>query len=174
MQILPENINVSIGINNLSSCDGIDVQVKEVFINKDYNPNRLDHDIAVLRLISLVTYSKNIKPINLPKESIGFTKGSVVSWGYVDDSGNIPDNAQKATFEIEEDTNSTNKFRAKNYKTYLCSGDSGSGVYSQHFIKTYLIGIVSSKSKAKCSEYSYFKFIDVFKYIDFIKVSCYI
>jgi secreted trypsin-like serine protease len=180
---------IMLGANNLSATDETGRQlhsVDEIIIHEKWNSNeaRFNDDIALIRLSSEVTFNTFIQPICIIENDKNVSHGKVVGWGAVDDneSNNVASVAKigelkfigslrcalyhykLAPYAWEE------SFCGKSDDDGVCRGDSGSGFFVKIGKKEYLKGIVSNSVYENCSDKSVALYVDITKYLDFIKV----
>ncbi|XP_059044882.1 limulus clotting factor C-like [Achroia grisella] len=88
--VVPEIMSIIFGKYKLIGGD-IAIQEREIYrniVHKEYNPRRLDNDIALLQLKSEVIYDDYVQPAclwhvnNYKKIPAGSMKGTVVGWGF--------------------------------------------------------------------------------------------
>jgi hypothetical protein len=96
------------------------IQGAQVFLN---NTN----DIALLRLAQpsnepLVALGAALPPVNTPVTTAG--------WGYINNSGTLPDNLQQGQFQVSG-SNALDLFYTNVNTEEMCGGDSGGPVFTQ-------------------------------------------
>lgn len=191
-KIRKENLTLIFGTNDLSNNGDVigklKIGVDKVTVHEKWNPInfRFNDDIAILKLIEDVTFSKYVQPICLVTDNslmINITRGKVAGWGKSEDYGNSVDIARIVNLEIQELVECfienpllakiawTKAFCAKSEDKGVCEGDSGSGLYVKIGDKFFLKGLVSSSIQKECSEKSTALYTDIIKYYNFIKVS---
>jgi secreted trypsin-like serine protease len=188
----PKDINtfeVILGAHNLHDKSESNRQVikpKEFIIHPrwNYSAIKYENDIGMIRLSDLARYDSFVYPICLKKSGPIISDGKTVGWGAINDEENsfspVPmvlelkaSELINCIFEIDERLfaiASINSFCAKGSTAGVCKGDSGSSFYVKKNGKNFLQGIVSSNTRVKCSERGATLFMDVQKYIDFIRV----
>lgn len=78
--------------------------VSAIIRHRNFDANTYNHDIALLRLRKPVTFTKNIKPVCLPKEDndpAGKT-GVAVGWGRTSEGGSLPGKRKSSTTSDRE------------------------------------------------------------------------
>lgn len=180
---------MKLGAHDLSLIDQneqgrITSDVKRYKMHNDWNPTdkRFGGDIAILELTMHIQFSEYIRPICLPE--IDLTKivnGSLVGWGYYDNSKIVSNVPRKVELNIIPDgdcfrdeervvsISTKNMFCAGKKGVAVCPGDSGSGFYGSINGKYYLRGLVSSAAIAdECSKGKLALYSDIVEYMEFI------
>ncbi|CAG9792313.1 unnamed protein product [Diatraea saccharalis] len=144
--VLPETRNVILGKYNLVGGD-ISPQEKgvhQIIVHNEFNPSKLDNDIALIKLKSEVTFSDYVQPACVwysdanKKLPSGTLYGTVVGWGF-DQSDSLSSSLQQVTIPKQSETTciksnpsffsrllNSQKFCAGfNNGTSACNGDSG-------------------------------------------------
>ncbi|KAJ8971991.1 hypothetical protein NQ314_000437, partial [Rhamnusium bicolor] len=111
--------------------------VIRVIRHRNFDPDSFNHDIAILRLRKPVEFTKQIRPICLPKtlDPSGKT-GTVIGWGRTSEGGMLPHIVQEVDVPILTLAQCrAMKYRASRITTYMlcagkgsqdsCQGDSG-------------------------------------------------
>lgn len=176
-----------VGAYNLSDQfeDGrISSGVKSYKVHRGWNAfeTKYHADIAIVELISEVTFNRYVKPICLSREDLtDFNTGSLAGWGHFDDFRRVSDVPRKITVNVIADgqcfrddprlviASSEKMFCAGKRGVAVCPGDSGSGLYVLKEGKFYLKGIVSSAVGDQCTEGYLALYTDVVKYSEFIQ-----
>lgn len=158
--------------------------VASIKIHEDWNPSTTEFrgDLALLKLAQTVKVNDYVKPVPIANSQLSaITQGVVTGWGYYDDNDVPSDIPRKLEISILSDLAclknnpgllpifTDDLFCAGKVGAGVCSGDSGSGFYIQSEDgKTYLRGIVSSSTRAKCSESKSALYSDILKNLDFL------
>lgn len=119
--------------------------VSAVIKHRNFDQNTYNHDIALLKLRKPVSFTKNIKPVCLPTETIdpsGKT-GIAVGWGRTSEGGALPSVVQ----HVEVPILTLNQCRSMKYRSTRitpnmvcagkgkqdsCQGDSGGPLLVLH------------------------------------------
>ncbi|XP_061765406.1 serine protease 27-like [Nerophis ophidion] len=91
----PSGLSVSLGRLNLQGINPNEVSriVDTVILHPDYNSVTFDNDIALLRLLSPVTFTDYIRPVCLAASSSNFISGTdswVTGWGRIQEGVLLP------------------------------------------------------------------------------------
>ncbi|KAM3598544.1 uncharacterized protein V6R79_019281 [Siganus canaliculatus] len=86
---------VALGTNTLNpvSITGDIVSVSDVVLHPNYNPESLEHDLALLKLTSPVEFTPFIQPVCLAAEDSVFDEGTIfvsTGWGYIHTDVSLP------------------------------------------------------------------------------------
>ncbi|XP_068623972.1 chymotrypsin-like elastase family member 2A [Battus philenor] len=148
--VLPETLNVVLGKYNIAGGD-LEAQektVEEIIVHENYDPKKLDNDIALLKLGTKVTFGSYVQPAclwfpgaveKLPNRDI---VGTVIGWGF-DQNNALSSQLKQATMPLVSESNclksnpvfyskvlTSRKFCAgHNNGTSACNGDSGGGFH---------------------------------------------
>uniref|UniRef100_H0XAQ9 Serine protease 55 n=1 Tax=Otolemur garnettii TaxID=30611 RepID=H0XAQ9_OTOGA len=95
--ISPEELNVVVGTNDLTSSHVETKAVASIIINKDFKKTNMDNDIALLLLVTPITFSDLKVPICLPTEHSPskWHECWVAGWGQTE-----PGNTNSKTMEL--------------------------------------------------------------------------
>ncbi|XP_055911719.1 uncharacterized protein LOC129945811 [Eupeodes corollae] len=188
----PEEIVVSMGVHNLTDrMDARNIDAKSIIVHPDYTPlqRHFDADLAIVRLVSSVTFTPAIRPICMwqgnkdQRELVGM-RGMIVGWG--------SDGRRKSTivptlvkaFVVEEITciKSNANFLTMTSSRTLCAGstdgsgpclgDSGNGFMLRNQNKWTLRGTVSAAPGTpvgQCVLNDYAIYADVAMFVDWIQ-----
>jgi len=101
---LPENIDVILGVENLSSPGSFErIHVAEIIIHPDYNSLNSDSDIALLRLATPAAggHSDTVELVDTTSLESAGTTAMVMGWGATDAGGVIyPDRLQEVDMPL--------------------------------------------------------------------------
>ncbi|KAK5650380.1 hypothetical protein RI129_001409 [Pyrocoelia pectoralis] len=130
--------------------------VSAVIKNRNFDADSYNHDIALLKLRKPVVFSKNIKPICVPRvsEDPAGKLGTVIGWGRTMENGMLPGIVQEVQVPILTlQQCRAMKYRATRITTYMlcagkgamdsCQGDSGGPLVVPVGEKYEIVGIVS-------------------------------
>jgi len=161
-------------------------QVQRVYRHQRYNPNRLNNDIALLKLNRPIAFGKYVKPICLPKKNVPVgTTCFITGWGKIRHPGGMTRTLQQAILPVVGNTECYEKNRHRIpipiTEAMICGGDAGvtrrsgchgdsggpyvckvNGVWELH-------GAVSHGSPVCSSSETYTVFARVFHFVDWIK-----
>ncbi|ALC40487.1 CG17571, partial [Drosophila busckii] len=131
---------------------GVLINVSGFKNHEGYNANTMVNDIAIIHLSSPLTYSSNIRPINLASSSPNNGAVAVVTgWGTTNNGGSIPDTLQEVFVDIiSPDMCASSKYGyGSQIKATMicaaasgkdaCQGDSGGPLAANNV----LVGVVS-------------------------------
>lgn len=178
--------NLSVRVEKGRSYVGVD----RIEIHPDWNPSSesYDADIAILTLSDDISFTRYIKPICLPSLNTSIeviADGFVVGHGKSEDETKHYEDVQKfikiPIHKSNEECFYTNEFLLKlsSIRTFcggsrdgsgVCMGDSGNGLFVNHFGLWYLRGIVSASlfTNNECDLYNYSIFTNILKFRDWI------
>uniref|UniRef100_A0A182N6R8 Peptidase S1 domain-containing protein n=1 Tax=Anopheles dirus TaxID=7168 RepID=A0A182N6R8_9DIPT len=162
----------------------------ELIVHPKYSTNSIQHDIALIRLATDITYTDYIQPICLWKReedlhSIENTLGTVIGFGY-DETDQTTDTLREARIPVisaiecvEKNQGGfaqqlTSRMFCAGWRngTGACNGDSGGGLFFNEGETWYIRGIVSftkpREDDTVCDPKEYTVFTDVAKYLDWI------
>lgn len=133
--------------------------VDRIIVNGDYDAERSDYDVALMRLSSPITVGVGHKPVCLPPKAFDLPAKSslvVTGWGYLEENGKVSPSLQKASVPlIDRATCSspsmyggaiTQRMICAGFlegKVDACQGDSGGPLVYFTSSKWHLVGIVS-------------------------------
>ncbi|KAM9733549.1 transmembrane protease serine 4a isoform 1-T1 [Menidia menidia] len=133
--------------------------VDRVVLNGDYDAEKNDYDIALMRLSSPIRVGVSQKPICLPPQPFGLSAGAsmvVTGWGYLEENGNVSPSLQKGRIPLISQSKCSSPSIYGSYvtprmicagflegKVDACQGDSGGPLV--HFASSQwnLVGVVS-------------------------------
>uniref|UniRef100_A0A4Y0BVR1 Peptidase S1 domain-containing protein n=1 Tax=Anopheles funestus TaxID=62324 RepID=A0A4Y0BVR1_ANOFN len=187
-----ERLVVQVGRNRLrvASNRAQEHEAFELIIHPEYNVNRIQHDIALIKLATDITYTDYIQPICLWNR--GEDQSAIVgSWGTVigfgrDETDNPSDTLREASIPVVSAITCIESNREA-FATQLtsdmfcagnrdgigaCNGDSGGGLFFRYNDVWYIRGIVSFTKPRQdtliCDTNEYTVFSDVAKYLTWI------
>lgn len=148
--INPSDWSVHVGSIRLSG-GALFLRVVRIEPHEGYEPNSPSfvNDVAVVKVQGPITFSPNVKPIELDPSEIIYGTFYLSGWGYIDHHETVPDNLQFVTMEgitLQQCQKyfrtklDTNKMCAISIQAGGCSGDSGGPL----IFNDKQIGIVSS------------------------------
>ncbi|XP_049447903.1 enteropeptidase [Epinephelus fuscoguttatus] len=91
-----------LGLHSQSDMSSVDVQTRRVdriVINREYNLQTKQADIAMMHLQQPISFTQFVQPLCLPAEGQNFTAGTrclIAGWGRVAEQGSLPDVLQEA------------------------------------------------------------------------------
>ncbi|KAL7390351.1 hypothetical protein ABVT39_019428 [Epinephelus coioides] len=91
-----------LGLQSQSDMSSVDVQTRRVdriVINREYNSQTKQADIAMMHLQQPISFTQFVQPLCLPAEGQNFTAGTrclIAGWGRVAEQGSLPDVLQEA------------------------------------------------------------------------------
>ncbi|XP_078028860.1 enteropeptidase isoform X14 [Epinephelus lanceolatus] len=91
-----------LGLHSQSDMSSVDVQTRRVdriVINREYNSQTKQADIAMMHLQQPISFTQFVQPLCLPAEGQNFTAGTrclIAGWGRVAEQGSLPDVLQEA------------------------------------------------------------------------------
>ncbi|XP_072399984.1 trypsin-1 [Diabrotica undecimpunctata] len=151
-------IRVILGDHDVSTTAEIPAMMRAVSAvvrHKGFDGDTFNHDIALLKLRKKVQFTKQIRPVCLPKtrEPSGKT-GTVIGWGRTSEGGMLPNIIQEVEVPILTQTQCKSmKYRASRITNYMlcagkgaqdsCQGDSGGPLLIHSGDKYEIAGIVS-------------------------------
>ncbi|XP_023020682.2 trypsin-1 [Leptinotarsa decemlineata] len=151
-------IRVVLGDHDVSTTAEIPAMMRavtSVIRHRNFDQDTYNHDIALLKLRKPVEFTKQIRPICLPKtlDPSGRT-GTVVGWGRTAEGGMLPTIVQEVQVPILTLSQCrAMKYRASRITTYMlcagkglqdsCQGDSGGPLLVHSGDKYEIVGIVS-------------------------------
>uniref|UniRef100_A0A4Y0BQ75 Peptidase S1 domain-containing protein n=1 Tax=Anopheles funestus TaxID=62324 RepID=A0A4Y0BQ75_ANOFN len=188
-----ERLVVQVGRNRLriASNRAQEHEAFELIIHPEYNVNRIQHDIALIKLATDITYTDYIQPICLwnrdedPKAIVG-SWGTVIGFG-IDGTDHPSDTLREASIpvvsaiiciesnrEVFASQLTSNMFCAGNRDGIsACNGDSGGGLFFEDNGVWFIRGVVSFTKPRKntliCDTNEYTVFSDVAKYLTWIR-----
>lgn len=116
---------------------------KLILIHRDYNPKGTVNDVALIKTTQPISFSPNVKPINVNSDQMLDVKlGVLAGWGLLDYDGDFPDNLQYIYEDIvPQDECITAHYPIPIYISHICGrntagrgacgGDSGSPLVSK-------------------------------------------
>ncbi|XP_052901979.1 CUB and peptidase domain-containing protein 1-like [Anopheles moucheti] len=170
------------------------VQEHEAFkliVHPEYNVNRIQHDIALIKLATDITYTDYIQPVCLWNR--GEDLNAIVgTWGTVigfrrDETGNVSNTLCEASIPVVSHITCIESNRevfayqltsnmlcaGKRDGISTCNGDSGGGLFFKYNDVWYIRGVVSftkpDENTRICDTKEYTVFTDVAKYLKWIE-----
>ncbi|XP_012056862.1 PREDICTED: serine protease snake-like [Atta cephalotes] len=154
-----------IGFHSLSEQKGITSVIKDIITHPDYRPPAMYADIALVQLMTVVTFSISIRPACLYQLFKTMPRQALVSgWGVTKYSGEVSDRLQKAQLDVIDNLSCTIRHNSSlevprgitpsmicagdpsgNWTKDTCQGDSGGPLQIVHPSECLfqLIGITS-------------------------------
>ncbi|XP_052902067.1 enteropeptidase-like [Anopheles moucheti] len=191
--IARERIIVQVGRNRLriASNRAQELEAFQLIVHPEYNINSHQHDIALIKLATDITYTDYIQPICLwnrgeDQNAIVGTWGTVVGFG-IDETDEVSDILREATIPVVSHItcieSSREAFRLHLTSKMFCAGnrdgigaangDSGGGLFFNYSNTWFIRGVVSFSKLRQDSTISdtkgYTVFTDVAKYLKWIK-----
>lgn len=163
-------------------------QIEKYIVHPKWDPEsiRYNDDIALIKLKDSVTFSDSIKPVCLPFNDLTIIDNGIsVGWGSIDDYYTLSSTPKIAGPHqiLSEESCIFDRDSLLSYISWkdsfcvhaepfeICRGSSGKGLYVEYNKIYYLIGIVSSTIRKRCSEKNHIISTDIIKYLDFIKAN---
>ncbi|KAA0189708.1 hypothetical protein HAZT_HAZT009557 [Hyalella azteca] len=154
------NIEVALGADQLgiNAQSGIRVKASQLITHANYDPNNVNNDIGLIKLVTPVTYTTTISPVCLPfkfpNSDFNGTLGTVTGWGTTSYQGSTSVALREVDIPI------LNTQSCSSYYTYptvltdnmfctlqagkdACQGDSGGPLMVPSGGRLYQLGIVS-------------------------------
>lgn len=118
-----QDLSVAIGRTSLDSNQGERIGVDAVEIHPDYNPKRLTHDVALLKLEEQSSFEPIGLATNDHLEAAG-TLLTVIGWGTTSArKASFPDDLQEVVVPVVDDTACRKSYKKKfDAPTMLCAG----------------------------------------------------
>lgn len=109
--------------------------VRKIIINEKFNTKTNDHDVALLKLNTPLTFTRTVKPVCLPNVGVELSAGHqawITGWGTLQPSGLYPDKLNQAQVSIysRETCNSPEVLNGEITETMICAGKLQGGVDS--------------------------------------------
>lgn len=155
-------LKIILGLRNLNDTTEPgrkELSAKKVVIHPNWDRNfnvNYDGDIAIITLTEDVTFSRYIRPICIPDESVvSITSGQTSSWGFFDESQTVSEIPLRKVIDFFEHEECLDRepilialiwrqsFCAGAKGHSFCAGSSGNGLYVQKNGKFYLRGMVT-------------------------------
>lgn len=119
-------------INTETETTTQNIKVAQIIKHKGFSQSTLHNDVAILRLASPATYTKNVRPVclapqgaNVPAE----TTATVVGWGLTSETGPRPPVLQEITFKVWDNAKCKNIYGSMApggiTEHMLCAGQKG-------------------------------------------------
>ncbi|XP_068083814.1 trypsin-like [Anabrus simplex] len=150
--------DVQAGTTELSADAGTVVSVYKAIYHPNYSEeNNYENDIAVLQLMTPLTFNGMIQPVKLPEEmqeTPGGTSATLIGWGYPYSGGMVMPTLQMVELQVYSDEDCLKAHSGRPHSSNICagvpeggkgqcSGDSGGPLLSNG----YEVGIVSWSRK---------------------------
>lgn len=180
-------IVVALGLTNINQPENgyqnfLVYNKQDIIIHKDYNPDTLLNDVALLKLPSDITFNSRVQKINLPARSnnppsYAYVMATASGWGKTKDSDpgvtdklrfvdlRVITNAECKRYYVPGLVTDTTLCASTVGKRSTCSGDSGGPLV---YGKT-LIGVTSFVSTTGCEKQVPAGFSRVTKYLQWVK-----
>ncbi|GLV45232.1 uncharacterized protein CBL_05333 [Carabus blaptoides fortunei] len=104
----------SVRVGNTAHADGESVKVSRVTINRDYDSNTADYDMAILKLATSLVFNNSIQPIPLQPKGVEVPAGTeawVSGWGVTsEDSITVPALLRAVNLTVITNTECSNKY----------------------------------------------------------------
>ncbi|KAM9061124.1 chymotrypsinogen A-like [Sarcophilus harrisii] len=157
------------------------LRIAKIFRNKNYDPDTLINDIALLKLATPANFQKNVFPVCLPSASDDFPEGTTcvtTGWGRtIYNASRLPNILQQAEVPLLSNTNCKSYFESVIMDTTICAGangvsscmgDSGGPLVCKKNGAWTLVGI-ASWSSLQCTTHTPSGYTQVTKFIPFIE-----
>ncbi|XP_072931539.1 venom protease-like [Epargyreus clarus] len=162
--------------------DNLRIPVDTVLIHPTFDPQYLINDIALVRLVDAVPYTRYIRPICLPPVNIDSPQFAnlplaTAGWGL---NVSVQTDIKQFTVVQMVPKNVCKRYYSRLYDGHLCAsgrksedtckGDSGGPLMMMYQGKYYLAGIVSGKTSAyECGTPVPSLYTNVFSYLNWIR-----
>ena len=102
--------------------------ISSIKLHERWNPDTMEHDIALLKLKMRATFNKSIWPISLPRETTEYTntRAFVLGWGTIYFAGPLSDILQEVNLRIWDNPTCKSNYEALGRDvtdTMLCAGE---------------------------------------------------
>ncbi|XP_018343911.1 PREDICTED: serine protease snake-like [Trachymyrmex septentrionalis] len=119
-----------IGFHSLSDQNGIIIVIKDIKTHPDYKPPRMYADIALVQLMTPVTFSTSVRPACLYQLFNTMPRQVWVSgWGHTEYNGEVSDRLRKAKLDVIDNLSCTIRHNSSLEIPYgirpsmICAGD---------------------------------------------------
>ncbi|XP_042855252.1 trypsin-1-like [Penaeus japonicus] len=129
------------------------VSAAKVTVHPQYNPKEFDYDVALVKLSDVLTFSREVGPVCLPKDdtkTYAGEKGIASGWGTLSSGGSQPDELMEVTVPILDPSCWGQSVTARMLCAGLeeggkdtCQGDSGGPLCVQENSKYFQVGVTS-------------------------------
>ncbi|XP_050562044.1 trypsin, alkaline C isoform X2 [Spodoptera frugiperda] len=88
---------------SFASSGGSEHTVSQLVLHQQYNPNTLDHDIAIVRLANPAVYSNSVQPASVAGSAYNLPDNTLVTtigWGTTSSGGSSPEQLQHVDINI--------------------------------------------------------------------------
>lgn len=175
-----KKFKIFLGLRNLN--DAKETGRKEFAVKKiQLHSNWRVNNIAIVTLTEIVTFSRYIRPICIPDESIAsIATGQTASWGFFDESQTFSETPRRSVINFIDKIECLKREPALNNLIGehgfcagadgqpFCKGSTGIGFYVQRNGRFYLRGMVAGGVGRTCGTPNYATLTDVLKYRDFL------
>uniref|UniRef100_A0A3B5APJ8 Transmembrane protease serine 2-like n=1 Tax=Stegastes partitus TaxID=144197 RepID=A0A3B5APJ8_9TELE len=131
----PDVWRVKSGDVRLSRMTSGGKRVHRIISHEHYDTETSDNDIALLKLLSPLTFTRTVKPVCLPNFGLDFSAGSrawITGWGALRSNGPSPDtlNQAQVTVYSRETCNGPQVLNGQITESMICAGKLQGGVDS--------------------------------------------
>ncbi|KAH8418667.1 hypothetical protein KR222_009238, partial [Zaprionus bogoriensis] len=128
---VPSQYKVVAGTSRRNGGDGVIVSVSEIIMHEEYNPDKYDNDVALLRLSSPLPLNNfTIKAIEITDEdSVAGSISTITGWGTTQSGGTASDQLLAVDVPIVSNEDCNDDYGGGNLITdgMLCAGVRGEG-----------------------------------------------
>jgi len=111
-----------------------DVDITEIIVHENYNPNTYRHDIALLRLAQPVLIGQGVDTVCLPDTNYPLPlddpgkKCYITGWGTLSSGGSQPNELYEASVPLVSERRCRKAYKGKMHDSMLCAGLDEGGV----------------------------------------------
>ncbi|XP_044267305.1 brachyurin-like [Tribolium madens] len=174
---------IQIGSNTLTTTDPerVTLSSSEYVVHPNFDPDRIENDIALIKLRMPVTYTWTIQPINLPPVSLlNNTEVTILGWGQTSDSdSSLSEHLKfvKATILSNAECqliygsqiSDTMACVEGNFNEGTCTGDNGTPLVEYVSRSFWIVGVASFISGNGCESTDPSGYTRIFPYLDWIR-----